>query len=66
MEDLLTLSRLEGSPLPDDQDRVALDVLMAQCEHEARSLSAQQGNEGHGLSFEAEPGYELLGAPTEL
>ena len=66
VDDLLTLSRLEGSPLPDDQGSIGLDALMAQCEHEARSLSAQQGSEDHVLSFEHETGWDLVGSPTEL
>lgn len=66
VQDLLTLSRLEGSPLPDAQDEVSLELLMTQCEHEARMLSAQLGESGPAIEFVREGDHVLSGAPSEL
>ncbi len=43
VNDLLTLSRLEGSPLPGAGEWTALGSLVAQCEQEARALAASLG-----------------------
>jgi two-component system phosphate regulon sensor histidine kinase PhoR len=46
VEDLLTLSRLEGSPLPSNNDWVSVAQLLNRCENEARPvqcLDAQAG-----------------------
>jgi len=43
VNDLLTLSRLEGSPLPGGGEWSALGGLMAQCEEEARGLCGALG-----------------------
>jgi len=40
VQDLLTLSRLEGSPLPGVEDRVSVAALLRHCESEAHALSA--------------------------
>ncbi len=66
VNDLLTLSRLEGSPPPGSEEWVGLDVLLAQCEEEARALSAQQGAVVHELAFALEDAASLSGAPVEL
>lgn len=50
--DLLTLSRLEGSPLPGAGEWTPLAPLLAQCEQEARSLAAALGKR---LDFEFPP-----------
>lgn len=42
VQDLLTLSRLEGSPVPSLQDSVAVRSLFAQCEQEATALMQAQ------------------------
>ena len=39
VQDLLTLSRLEGSPLPGMTDWLPVEVLLKRCEEEARGLS---------------------------
>ena len=39
VEDLLTLSRLEGSPLPGNRDWVAVHPLFVKCQQEAQALS---------------------------
>jgi two-component system, OmpR family, phosphate regulon sensor histidine kinase PhoR len=66
VNDLLTLSRLEGSPLPDANTWVATDALLAQCEQEARALSALIAPAGHQLEFDAGPSCELAGSQAEL
>ncbi|MDB5871299.1 MAG: putative histidine kinase, classic [Ramlibacter sp.] len=65
VSDLLTLSKLEGSPLPGAGEWTPLAVLMAQCEQEARSLSQLLGRKLE-LRFEAPPALELAGSPSEL
>ncbi len=66
VNDLLSLSRLEGTPLPGAQDEVSLALLMTQCEHEARMLSAQLASSGHAIEFVREGDHVLCGAPSEL
>ena len=69
VSDLLTLSRLEGSPPPSVSEQVALAPLMAQIEADARALSALQGSTGepvHDLVFVPTPAWHLLGARSEL
>ena len=69
VSDLLTLSQLEGSPLPSQNEPVALVLLMAQIEADARALSALQGQTGeavHQLDFAPAPNWMLSGARSEL
>ncbi len=67
VNDLLTLSRLEGSPQPGTSDWTSLGTLMAQCEQEGRSLSALLSPAvPHDLQFSPAPSLELAGAPSEL
>ena len=66
VNDLLTLSRLEGSPSPDTSDWVTTSALLAQCEQEARALSAVLAPAGHLLEFEPGPPCELAGVQNEL
>ncbi|HSV46163.1 MAG TPA: phosphate regulon sensor histidine kinase PhoR, partial [Ramlibacter sp.] len=65
VSDLLTLSRLEGSPLPSAAPWTPVYLLMTQCEQEARALNAAMGK-SQALHFESEPGAEVAGAPNEL
>jgi two-component system, OmpR family, phosphate regulon sensor histidine kinase PhoR len=65
VNDLLTLSRLEGSPLPGSGEWVSVASLMAQCEQEAQALSVILGK-SHDLRFAAAPPLEISGAPNEL
>jgi two-component system phosphate regulon sensor histidine kinase PhoR len=65
VNDLLTLSRLEGSPLPGAGEWTPVAMLMAQCEEEGRSLSAVLGK-SHELRGEAPIDRELAGAQSEL
>lgn len=66
VSDLLTLSRLEGSPFPGANDWTTLSALLAQCEQETRALSAVLVPQGHELAFESGPASEIAGVQTEL
>ncbi|HVE53429.1 MAG TPA: phosphate regulon sensor histidine kinase PhoR [Ramlibacter sp.] len=65
VNDLLALSRLEGSPLPGSGDWTLLASLLAQCEQEANALT---GTLGKDLSVEFEPvvGVWISGIGSEL
>ncbi len=66
VSDLLTLSRLEGSPLPSVHEWVSADLLMQQCEQDARDLSHLLWTQSHDLRFEHTPGCEIAGSSLEL
>ena len=71
VEDLLTLSRLEGSPVPSLLNTLPLKHLMQTCELEARGLSDTilQGAEPQTILFECNPALEeavLMGEAREL
>ena len=69
VQDLLTLSQLEGSPPPGPSEQVDLPAFMAQIESDAQALSALQGGTGqpvHALVFAPTPLWTLVGARTEL
>ena len=66
VSDLLTLSRLEGSPLPSTHEWVDGDVLMQQCEQDARDLSHLLWSQSHDLRFERTQGCEVAGSALEL
>ena len=65
VSDLLTLSRLEGSPLPAADEWTPVAALMAQCEQEARVLGGTLGKQ-QDLRFESGAEAELAGAQSEL
>jgi two-component system phosphate regulon sensor histidine kinase PhoR len=71
VEDLLTLSRLEGSPIPNFQTPLPLSRLMQSCEQEARGLSdvVTHGETAQTIQFEIDPRLSeavLLGEAREL
>jgi two-component system phosphate regulon sensor histidine kinase PhoR len=67
VNDLLTLSRLEGSAAPTLSQWTRVRGLMAQCEDEGRGLSSRLApSTGHRLSFSVEGDVEVAGVPTEL
>ena len=66
VSDLLTLSRLEGSPLPPPGEWIALDALMRQLEQEARALSAVLAEGRHELQFDIPAQVEIAGGEVEL
>ena len=69
VSDLLTLSRLEGSPPPGGSEWIPVDSLMADLEQEGLSLSAALHGSPiclHHLVFEASVLGDLAGARNEL
>jgi two-component system phosphate regulon sensor histidine kinase PhoR len=67
VNDLLTLSRLEGSAAPTLGQWTRARALMAQCEDEGKGLSSRLAPQaGHRLSFSVEADSEIAGVPTEL
>jgi len=71
VQDLLTLSRLEGSPLPTHQEWVPALTLWQSCEAEGRALSAMlvpAEEAAHAMVFEADglETCEVAGSRAEL
>jgi two-component system phosphate regulon sensor histidine kinase PhoR len=66
VNDLLTLSRLEGSPPPPTSQWTPVRSLLAQCEEEGRGLSSALHPTGHELVVSGGDGVELAGAINEL
>ena len=71
VDDLLTLSRLEGSPIPGFTTSLALSNLMEACQSEAQQLSKLLFQEkiAQVIVFETDPEVEnhlVLGEPREL
>ena len=71
VDDLLTLSRLEGSPIPGFTNSIVLSQLVEACQSEAQQLSKLLFQEkiSQVIVFETNPviqNYLLLGEPREL
>ncbi|MDP2370173.1 phosphate regulon sensor histidine kinase PhoR [Rhodoferax sp.] len=66
VNDLLTLSRLEGSPPPRADEWVSLQRLLAQCEQEGRALSTTVAAPGHAWCVVNTGPAELAGSYSEL
>lgn len=69
VSDLLTLSRLEGSPLPGISDWTPLPTLLRQLERDGHALSAvlcPSSDLAHQLVFDGAPNVEIAGAANEL
>ncbi len=67
VSDLLTLSRLEGSPPPPTSQWTSIASLLAQCEVEARGLTAAlHPSSPHEVTVTGGAGIELAGAQPEL
>ena len=73
VQDLLTLSRLEGSPLPGMAEWTPVQSLMQRCEEEGRALSmllTQNQQRPHAMRFPAadllRAEGEIAGVPAEL
>jgi len=62
IEDLLTLSALESSPTPEDEQSIALRPLVEQLADEARALSAGR----HSVAVRVEADGRLVGSRREL
>lgn len=65
VSDLLTLSRLEGSPAPGLGEWTPVGTLVAQCAQEARSLCNVLGK-ALDLRIAAAPALEIAGSSSEL
>ncbi len=66
VSDLLTLSRLEGSPPPGTSEWVPVSQLMAQCEQDGRDLSRILATQSHDITFQQEDRSEVAGSHSEL
>lgn len=67
VSDLLTLSRLEGSPVPGQGDWIVADELMGHVIQEANGLSAAISSlHPHKIEVEQSKAFEVSGARTEL
>lgn len=66
VSDLLTLSRLEGSPAPGSTEWVKSQTLLDQVVNEARALSDVLAQGEHDILAQAGPALEIAGARTEL
>ena len=69
INDLLTLSRLEGSPSPSTTEVIDLPAMMAQCEAEAHALSKMlhpADEPPQALAFTVVPGLAITGASSEV
>ena len=66
--DLLTLSQLEGGPLPGTDDWINVTLLLKQTEDDARALAAIVVGSAaqQQLEFHVESGIEIAGAGSEL
>jgi two-component system, OmpR family, phosphate regulon sensor histidine kinase PhoR len=66
VSDLLTLSRLEGSPVPGASEWVRSSDLLDEALSSARALSDVVAGGQHQLLAEPSPLFEIAGARTEL
>ena len=66
VNDLLTLSRLEGSPHPGSNAWVNTGALFAQAEQEAQALSKLLAPFGQDIQFDMDAGFEIAGVQAEL
>jgi two-component system phosphate regulon sensor histidine kinase PhoR len=69
VNDLLTLSQLEGSPLPQMTEQFTLGDLMVPAQAEAKGLSAANalnGNSTQSLHFEVPSEWRLVGSRHEI
>jgi two-component system phosphate regulon sensor histidine kinase PhoR len=66
VNDLLTLSRLEGSPLPSPAEWVPAASLLRACEQEAHDLSRMLWDPRQQLEFAMEDEFEISGSMSEL
>lgn len=66
VNDLLTLSRLEGSPQPGSNDWVPVSSIFAQAQQEAQALSALLSSQTHVIVFENSVDCDIAGEPGEL
>lgn len=72
VSDLLTLSKLEGSPAPVSDSWMNADELLTVCEQEARALQSElyeraaDSKDQQAMTFDIQSSIELAGSQTEL
>jgi two-component system phosphate regulon sensor histidine kinase PhoR len=66
VSDLLTLSRLEGSPPPPSNEWIDVGPLLLQCEQDGQALANLLWNEAHHLHFDIVGVAAIAGAVNEL
>ena len=66
VSDLLTLSRLEGSPRPRSDEWFDVRALIKSCEQEGRELSLLMSEMGHDLQVLITGEHEIAGSQMEL
>ena len=66
VNDLLTLSRLEGSPAPGTTEWTDVGELVQQVVQEGRGLSAVLADPPHDMAFRDGPPLQVAGSRTEL
>src|SRR6267154_967925 len=62
IDDLLTLSTLESAPEPPHDEHVDVALLLSRIHSEAQALSGGRQR----ITLDAEPGFDLLGAESEI
>lgn len=66
VSDLLTLSRLEGSPVPGQGEWLDSEALLSQALGETRALSKVIAVPPHDIVWAPGPGFDIAGSKTEL
>jgi two-component system phosphate regulon sensor histidine kinase PhoR len=66
VSDLLTLSRLEGGPLPSAHEWVPMTPIFDQCYQEVKELSRLLWGQPHNLRFDIAANIAIAGSATEL
>jgi len=66
VHDVLTLSRLEGSPLPPLSDWIPTSALLAQCIQDGQDLSTVLWGQSRKIVLLDSPVLEIAGSATEL
>ena len=66
VDDLLTLSKLEGNPFPADHGWVRVGSLMRQCADEGRALSNLVWGNAQAIHVDFDADDEITGSETEL
>lgn len=66
VSDLLTLSKLEGSPIPNRQGLVSVSDLISSCVADAQGLSEVLAGGTHRIAYSMTQDAQLAGSPEEL
>ena len=66
VSDLLTLSRLEGSPAPTMNECTQVSTLLVECEQEARGLTSVLSGLSHRVVFACQDDAGIVGSHAEI